>query len=235
MADAGRGACRSTPHDEPAVVFVPIAPDDGAMTRRAARTSAAARHARRAWPPRCAAAPSAPARWSQASLARIDATDGARQRLHRRAPPQRALRARRRARRAAAPATPRTARAAAARRAVRGEEPVRRRRPDARWPARRSSATGPPATRDAPLVAAPRGGRRGAGRRAQHGRVRLRLHHRELARRPDPQSARPGAHRRRLVGRLGRGGGGRPGAAHARLRHQRLDPRARRRCAACSA
>ena len=35
-----------------------------------------------------------------------------------------------------------------------------------------------------------------------------------------------GARRRRLVGRLGRGGGRRPGAAHARLRHQRLDPRA---------
>ena len=50
-----------------------------------------------------------------------------------------------------------------------------------------------------------------------------------------PQPARPDAHRRRLVGRLGRGGRGRPGAAHAGLRHQRLDPRARRRCAASSA
>ena len=34
------------------------------------------------------------------------------------------------------------------------------------------------------------------------------------------------AHDRRLVGRLGRGGGGRRGAAGAGLRHQRLDPRA---------
>ncbi len=36
----------------------------------------------------------------------------------------------------------------------------------------------------------------------------------------------PGAHRRRLLGRFGRRRGGRPGADHARLRHQRLDPRA---------
>ena len=34
------------------------------------------------------------------------------------------------------------------------------------------------------------------------------------------------AHRRRLLRRLGRGGGGRAGAADAGLRHQRLDPRA---------
>ena len=39
---------------------------------------------------------------------------------------------------------------------------------------------------DAPLVAPPRGRRRGARRHAQHGRVRLRLHHRELARRRRP-------------------------------------------------
>ena len=53
--------------------------------------------------------------------------------------------------------------------------------------------------------------------------------------RADAQPARPDAHQRRLQRRLGRGGGGRPGAAEPGLRHQRLDPRARRRCAACSA
>lgn len=42
--------------------------------------------------------------------------------------------------------------------------------------------------------------------------------------RPLPQPARPDAHRRRLVGRLRRGGGGRPGAHHAGLGHQRLHP-----------
>ena len=68
------------------------------------------------------------------------------------------------------------------------------------------------------------GGRCGAGRRAQHGRIRLRLHRRERARRSLAQSARHHAHDRRLVGRLGRGGRRRPGAARARLRHQRLDP-----------
>ena len=74
--------------------------------------------------------------------------------------------------------------------------------------------------------APPGGRRRGAGRRAEHGRVRLRLHHREHALRRHAQPARPDAHERRLVGRLGRGGGGRAGAADAGLRHQRLDPRA---------
>ena len=41
---------------------------------------------------------------------------------------------------------------------------------------------------------------------------------------PDPESLgrSPGA--RRLVGRLGRGGGGQPGAAGARYRHRRVDP-----------
>ena len=95
-----------------------------------------------------------------------------------------------------------------------------------RWPARRSIASSPPASADAFLVQRMRGRRRGAGGRAQHGRVRLRLHHREHPLRRLPQPARPGAHRRRLVGRLGRGRGGRAGADHARLGHQRLDPRA---------
>ena len=66
--------------------------------------------------------------------------------------------------------------------------------------------------------------RRGAGRRAQHGRIRLRLHRRECARRSVAQSARRDADDRRLVGRLRRRGRRRPGAAGAGLRHQRLDP-----------
>ena len=48
-----------------------------------------------------------------------------------------------------------------------------------------------PARADAVLVAAPARGRRGAGGLAQHGRVRLRLHHREHALRADAQPARP--------------------------------------------
>ena len=67
-------------------------------------------------------------------------------------------------------------------------------------------------------------GRRHPGRRAQHGRIRLRLHRRERPRRPFAQSARSRPHDRRLVRRLGRRGRRRPGAARARLRHQRLDP-----------
>ena len=48
----------------------------------------------------------------------------------------------------------------------------------------------------------------------------------ERPRRAVAQSARPRAYDRRLVGRVGRGGRGRPRADRARLRHQRLDPRA---------
>jgi hypothetical protein len=74
--------------------------------------------------------------------------------------------------------------------------------------------------------AAPGRRRRRAAGRAEHGRVRLRLHHREQPRRPDhnPHDLTP--HRRWLVGRIGRRGGRRPGAADAGLGHQRLDPRA---------
>jgi hypothetical protein len=76
------------------------------------------------------------------------------------------------------------------------------------------------------LVQRLRGRRARAGRRAQHGRVRVRLHHREHALRAGAQPARPRAHGRRFVGRFRRRRGGRPGAAGAGLRHQRLDPRA---------
>ena len=82
---------------------------------------------------------------------------------------------------------------------------------------------------------APGGGRRRAGRRAQHGRVRLRLHRRERALRALAQPARLKPHDRRLLGRHRRRRGRRPGAARARLRHQRLHPRALLASAACSA
>ena len=80
------------------------------------------------------------------------------------------------------------------------------------------------ARRDADRAAGSAG--RDPGRRAQHGRIRLRLHRRELARRAVAQSARPEPHDRRLVRRLGRRGGGRACSDLARLRHQRFDPRA---------
>ena len=85
----------------------------------------------------------------------------------------------------------------------------------------------PPASSDAVLVQRLQACRRGAAGRAQHGRVRLRLHHREHALRADAQPARPDAHVGRLLGRLGRGRRRRAGAADAGLGHQRLDPRAR--------
>ena len=68
--------------------------------------------------------------------------------------------------------------------------------------------------------------RRRAGRRAQHGRIRLRLHRRERARRTFAQSARSDAHDRWLIRRLRQRRWRRHGAPRARLRHQWLDPRA---------
>ena len=50
-------------------------------------------------------------------------------------------------------------------------------------------------------------------RQDEHGRVRDGLVHREQRLRPDPQPLGRGAHPRRLLGRLGRGGRRRPGAA----------------------
>ena len=114
---------------------------------------------------------------------------------------------------------------AARRRAVRGQEPVRHCGPaDA---CRLEDQPAPPARRarrDADRAARSR--RRGPRRRTQHGRIRLRLHRRERARRPLAQSARSRAHDRRLLRRLGRRGRGRARAARARVRHQRIDPRA---------
>ena len=69
-------------------------------------------------------------------------------------------------------------------------------------------------------------GRRRAGRRAQHGRVRLRLHRRERPRRRLPQPARSRPDERRLLVGLRRRHRRRARAGLARLRHQRLDPRA---------
>ena len=110
-------------------------------------------------------------------------------------------------------------------RAVRGQEPVRRRRPaDARRLEDQPRHAARRARRHPDRAAG--SGRRDAGRRAQHGRIRLRLHRRERPRRRLAQSARPEPHDRRLVRRLGRRGRRRARAARARLRHQRLDPRA---------
>ena len=92
----------------------------------------------------------------------------------------------------------------------------------------------PPANARRDADRAARSRRRHPRRRAQHGRIRLRFHRREHPRRAVAQSARSRAHDRRLVRRLGRRGRRRARAARARLRHQRLDPRARLRCAACS-
>ena len=66
-------------------------------------------------------------------------------------------------------------------------------------------------------------------RQVQHGRVRVRLLHRELGVRPDAQPVGPRARAGRLVGRLG---GARVAAGMATIalgqRHRRLDPPARR-------
>ncbi len=53
--------------------------------------------------------------------------------------------------------------------------------------------------------------------------------------RRDAQPARPDAHRRRLVGRLGRGGRRRAGADRRSARTPTARSACRRRCAACSA
>ena len=130
-----------------------------------------------------------------------------RQRLHRRGPRARAAArgagrcvARCRARRA-------HARAAAARRALRGQEPVRHRRPA--HAGRLEDRARPPAgARRRDAGAPPRKRRRGAGRRAQHGRVRLRLHDREQR-----TSARPAT--RTTSTRIAGGSSGGSGAAVA--------------------
>ena len=109
-----------------------------------------------------------------------------------------------RARQRATRSTPRAKKqklGAARRRAVRGEEPVRHRRAATVAGSKINRAHPPAETRFAADRAAG-SGRRGARRRAQHGRIRLRLHRRERARRPFAQSARYDAHDRRLVGRL---------------------------------
>ena len=137
-------ACRSARDDEPAPVFVPIAPDDRRRPT-APRADERRRAARRLAPPRIAAAVRSGARQragdASRRASRASRPPTARQRLHRRHRRARARGAPRRSMRACAPATARRARCRC-RRAVRGQEPVRRRRPDARWPARRSSASG---------------------------------------------------------------------------------------------
>ena len=60
-------------------------------------------------------------------------------------------------------------------------------------------------------------------REVEHARVRQHVRHRVGAERSLPQPVESGAHARRLVGRRGRGGGGRDDAARARLGRRRLD------------
>ena len=113
----------------------------------------------------------------------------------------------------------------AVRRPVRGEEPVRHRGRDHHGgveDSRRTSSSG--ARRHG--RGALEGRRRDCHRRAQHGRVRLRIYHGELALRSHAQSARSGAGRGRIVRWFGSGGGGGHGAADDGVGHQRVHPRA---------
>ena len=112
---------------------------------------------------------------------------------------------------------------AARRRAVRGQEPLRRRRPADAGRVADQPRAGAGGGRCG-AGAADGGGGRGPARHAQHGRIRLRLHRRERPRRRLPQPARPGPDERRLVVGLRRGDGGGAGAGLARLGHQRLAP-----------
>ena len=118
----------------------------------------------------------------------------------------------------------RAAARAARGRALRGQEPLRRRRACRPGRGRGSTATARRRRADAELVRRMTRGRGGAARRAQHGRVRLRLHRRERPRRRLPQPARSGADERRLVLGLRRGDRRRARADLARLGHQRLAP-----------
>ena len=143
------------------------------------------------------------------------------QQLHRDHPGTRAGRCPRRRRCARAGRGSRAARRCALRR----EEPLRYRRAGHHRrvedrPRRRAGDSG---RHDRPASGKRRSDPR---RRPQHGRIRLRLHHREHALRRGAQSPRPGPIRRRVVGRVGCGGRRRPCAVRARLGHQRLDPRA---------
>ena len=201
--------------DEPAPAFVPIAPGDCATTRRRAMTRRAAHDAAQllagsaaASPTRCAPATSARAPLVQASL---DA-----HRRHRRRVNAFTDRDRASARCARAPQldagwprrddrAPRALPLLGVPFAVKNLFDIAGLTTARRLEDRARAARRPRATR--PLVARLRARRRGAGRRAQHGRVRLRLHHREqrtTARRRNPHDlTRVG---RRLVGRLGRRG-----------------------------
>ena len=114
---------------------------------------------------------------------------------------------------------------AARRRAVRGQEPVRRRRP-ATLAGSKINRDRPPATADATLIE-----RLEAAGAVLVGALNMGEYaydftgenvHDGPSR--NPHDTEP--HDRRLLGRLRRRGGRRPGADRARLRHQRLDPRA---------
>ena len=77
---------------------------------------------------------------------------------------------------------------------------------------------------DAHVVEQLQGGRHGDAGQAQHGRVRHGLVERDLVLRPGEEPVGRRARARRLLGRLGGGRGGAPGAGRDRHRHRRLDP-----------
>ena len=134
-----------------------------------------------------------------------------------------ARRTRRRGRRARWPRAAIPGRSPACRSGSRTSSCTRGRRDHLR--ARRSSrASCRPTTRT--VVGAAGGRRRGHARQAQHGRVRDGLVERELRVQAGAQPLGPHARAGRLVGRLGRGGGGGAVRGRARHRHGRLDPAA---------
>ena len=119
-------------------------------------------------------------------------------------------------------------------RAVRRQEPVRHRRiADARRLQDQPRSRAGDGRRDVDRASG--SGRGSPRRRAQHGRVRLRLHRRERPRRPVPQPARSRAHDRRIVRRIGRRRGRRPRSDRARDPTPTARFACRAPCADCSA
>ncbi len=125
-----------------------------------------------------------------------------------------------------APARRHACRRAAARRAARGQGPLLHR--GGPEPVGLEDPRGLPAAVHRDRRGAPAGGRRGAPRQDEPGRVRDGLLERELRLRAGAQPVGPHARPGRLVRRQRRGRRRRARAVGARHRHRRLDPPARR-------